>query len=441
MLEVLPATTTPPATIPPEATTIVDNLERGSQLLAEARDDYTRLHIRDGAKAAMAAARVLGLQEVVVNASLLICRAERAIAEENAAIPPHASGAMRSASKGNTYFENPDKPVISTSSLSRMRAAHLDIQPDEYEAIEAEAIRRLEPLTRKHLAAIAQQRRLQAKAPDATRLRALQYIGGKNGSQMTGPWIRSLLPYHPRWTYCEPYFGMGSILLNRPKANTEIANDLNARLFNWWTVLQKQGEELKHIIRNTIWHKLVYDYAKRHIDDPAHTDLERAVLYHILIDMSIMRNDLKSGFFLRYQPSSTRGVGRWPESRWDSLIDRIKDVQFDCRDAADVLKRTALEPNIIVYCDPPYPSADQSLYLHQDIDQPAISELLRQQQGLVAISGQEGDAWGDLLPDWHTSVKDGVARLTPTGDGSHYRHQRTEMLWTNYDPHNIPSLE
>ena len=72
-----------PAPISPEAQAIIDKVDQASELLERATNDYERLYVRDRVKAVLAAAEVLKLDDVVKRASVMVQRAERAIAKAN----------------------------------------------------------------------------------------------------------------------------------------------------------------------------------------------------------------------------------------------------------------------------------------------------------------------------------------------------------------------
>ena len=125
-----------------EAQSIAHKIERAKTLLAEARTDYERMDIRDQARAAMAAATILGLREVAVAASWLVARAERAIAQAN---PPRT---------GNRYTEKVDiTPGVISKTLSDMRHAHAPYTDEQFDEMEATALADPDaiPITRKAL--------------------------------------------------------------------------------------------------------------------------------------------------------------------------------------------------------------------------------------------------------------------------------------------------
>ena len=264
-------------------------------------------------------------------------------------------------------------------------------------------------------------------------LHALAWVGGKSAhaNQGTGPWVASLLPDDTRVTYIEPFAGMLGVLLQRPKANTELVNDTNDRLVNWWRCLRDRPDELLRLVRHTPHARDEFEHAVDHLDDPALSPVVRAAHFTTVIRQSIRSSD-------RVERSSWRrhlrvGACGTPVRNAATLSDqlaavaeRICDVQVENIDAVALLERVADLERVVVYCDPPYPTANQTLY-EKSVDFAALADVLKAQTGRVAVSGY-GKEWDHL--GWrrhtHETVRHtpGVAEMSP----------RTEVLWTNYDP-------
>lgn len=69
-------------------------------------------------------------------------------------------------------------------------------------------------------------------------------------------WIISHFPEHH--TYVEPFGGAASVLLNKPPAPVEIYNDVNQRLFNFFSVLRSQPEELIRALSLTLYSQVEF---------------------------------------------------------------------------------------------------------------------------------------------------------------------------------------
>ena len=157
------APTPAPATISPQAQAIIDKVDRASQMLARATHDYERLYVRDQAQAALVAARVLKLDDIVKQASVMVQRAERAIAKAN---PPKHSGRRPAGSAQD------DKPALAPHTVQKMRQAHQEISDENFEAKVKQTLTNPEapPLTRDALLKESrEQRRTEQQAAEAAR--------------------------------------------------------------------------------------------------------------------------------------------------------------------------------------------------------------------------------------------------------------------------------
>ena len=125
--------------------TIPSQLDRAHTALARASTDFERLTIRDQAKAYQAAAEILNRRDIQVQASVLVQRAERAIAKANPPLPrggPPDRG--KQVSPGGTIAK-----------LRDMRAVHSKLTDAQFEARTVQAIELEAPLTRQSLKAPA----------------------------------------------------------------------------------------------------------------------------------------------------------------------------------------------------------------------------------------------------------------------------------------------
>ena len=113
-----------PAPISPEAQAIIAKVDQASVMLKQATNDYERLYVRDRVKAVLAAAEVLKLDDVVKRASVMVQRAERAIAKAN---PPQPG------KRTDLEPVAPGAIGLSTGTLSKMRTAHDAFTDDEFE--------------------------------------------------------------------------------------------------------------------------------------------------------------------------------------------------------------------------------------------------------------------------------------------------------------------
>ena len=263
-----------------------------------------------------------------------------------------------------------------------------------------------------------------------TALAGLPYYGGKSprSSNQIGAWILKLLPSAEyRQTYVEPFAGMLGILLNRPKVETEIVNDSSEHIVHLWRSIRDYPQEMEHCFRNTLISESEFNRAVKELDES--TGIDRALNTAIIIALSINNNLYNaSSFKTWYQSGQGRGRLYKLSETMPALHQRIKDVQFFCRDALSILDRTKNSERCIIYCDPPYKGSDLRAYGTNELDFDAFKDLLRIQKGRVAVSSY-GDFYDDL-EGWHRHEK--KTRITVIGKDD--ACGRTEVLWTNYDP-------
>ena len=272
-------------------------------------------------------------------------------------------------------------------------------------------------------------------------LAGLPYYGGKSGAggQRVGGWIASLLPWAYDQIYIEPFCGMLGVLLQRDRCQTEVANDLNRNVVNWWLAVRDQPEEMAYRLAHTPLSRALFaEYATTltaapPIEMAAMPDVERALRWHVIVTQSLHKGDNNPSPG-RWELRLTRHIQRWPEARVQPLADRLRRVAFECSDALTILERSADVPNAVVYCDPPYRSTNTSAYHQTAVDWARLADLLQAQRGQAAISGA-GDEWDDL--GWQRHEQHLPKPVDVLGQ---QRPRRTEVLWTNFEPSARPEV-
>lgn len=260
-------------------------------------------------------------------------------------------------------------------------------------------------------------------------LSALPYYGGKSANAHgygTGRWINSLLPTERDVLYCEPCYGFGGVHLPRPPSKLELVNDINDRIANWWWTVQDEREELGRLVETTPFSRRFYEWGLENLDNPSLPNVKRAQALFIVLIQSLMHADGNShgGWACIWNPKL--GMHRfWTADDICRLNRRMRKVQVECKDASEILERTAGVEQSIIYFDPPYPSIKNSSYRFSDVDVGGVTELLLVQKGKVAVSGY-GDEWDHL--GWRR-----VERRTTRFNVVHGVDARTEVLWMNYE--------
>lgn len=260
----------------------------------------------------------------------------------------------------------------------------------------------------------------------------LPYYGGKQ-AQGKAKWIASLLPWEKNSVYVEPFGGMMSVLLHRQPVKTEIYNDIDGDVVNWWTVLRHNRDEFAKAVECIPHSREMFEWACSNYKNQCLSSFDRALAFHTVCLQSIYMRKNKLQWRLFFSPN-VGSMGRWRSERVELLAERIWKVQLDNRPADFLLNKLSDNSVATVYCDPPYDKVDNTPYDCEDLDVDLFSDIFNCQKGNVAISGY-GDTWDHL--GWERHEKKAIVTLQ--GEFAYRKSpKRTEVLWTNY---NVPEKE
>ena len=259
------------------------------------------------------------------------------------------------------------------------------------------------------------------------KLGALPYYGGKHPRRL-GRWIAPHLP--AARVYVEPFAGMLGVLLSRPPADIEMASDANGRVVNWWRQIRDAPREFGHLVEYTPRHRDVFEQAWDQVDDPALSDLERALAFHVIIEQGFTHGDnsLHKGWSVNKR--SEKCMGRFDCEDVQRLHRRIRLVMFETRDAFAILERWRDVEDCLIYCDPPYGDGVRT-DAYAVFDAPCrerFCEALLAHAGYVAVSGL-GSEWDAL--GWRKITRTIDVAASNVGPQAQ-RNRNREALWMNY---------
>jgi DNA adenine methylase len=285
---------------------------------------------------------------------------------------------------------------------------------------------------------IPSNRRLIGRASERrSKMIAFGYYGGKFSHL---DFILPLLPTHFTH-YCEVFGGSAAVLINRPPAQVETYNDLDGEVVNFFQCLRDDGDDLVRLISLTPFSRA--ELVRALTPATGITTLERARRFFV------RARQTRTGL------AQTSSEGRWAHcvltsraemagavSRWlgsveglPEIVQRLQRVQIENAPAHEIILRYD-SPDTLFYCDPPYPHearGDSKAYGYEmtDADHERLSRVLHKVRGAVALSGYRCALMDRLYANWHRIDAD--TRLCNSSKG-----ERTESLWTNYDPATAP---
>jgi DNA adenine methylase len=267
----------------------------------------------------------------------------------------------------------------------------------------------------------------------------LKWHGGKH--YLAGR-IVALMPPHTH--YVEPYAGGLAVLLAKsPDGISEVVNDVDGRLTNFWKVLQDEAmfATFHRLAEATPFSELEWQRA-RNAGAALHKPLNRsemiqeATAFFVLCRQSLAGR-MKS--FASLSRSRTRRNMNEQASAWITAVDglpavhaRLRRVVVLDRPAVQVL-RTEDSDHTIFYLDPPYLKETRSVpdvygfEMSRD-DHCELLDVVRIVHGKVMLSGYPSTLYDDALADWNRHTFD----LPNNAAAGKSKARETEVLWCNF---------
>jgi DNA adenine methylase len=260
----------------------------------------------------------------------------------------------------------------------------------------------------------------------------IKWHGGKT---YLAPWIVSYFPPHVH--YVEAYFGGGAVLFRKPFDNSsEVVNDLNGELTNFWDVLRcpDRFESLQRMLVATPFSEVVY---QRAVAMNGGTDVQRAWSFFVQYRQS--RQGLGNDFATLVRNRTRRRMNDNVSAYWSAIEglpeahERLKRVVILNRQAIDVI--TSQDgPNTLFYLDPPYLHETRTTtadYSHEmtPTDHAELLDCLTRIRGKFLLSGYPSKLYAEAEQQngWlrHEKVIDNKS------SGSKTKERKVECLWTN----------
>ncbi len=183
----------------------------------------------------------------------------------------------------------------------------------------------------------------------------ITYYGGK---QMMLKYILPFIPTHQ--LYCEPFFGGGSVLFAKEKAATEVVNDLNGELINFFQVVKKHFSELQKEIQATLHSRELYKKAMVVYENPdMFSNVKRAWAFWVVTNQGFASRIGSWGF--GKDDSKEAALKSKRDNFVSEYSERLEKVQLENNDAVKVLERCN-DKTAFAYCDPPYIGSDMGHY-------------------------------------------------------------------------------
>jgi DNA adenine methylase len=277
---------------------------------------------------------------------------------------------------------------------------------------------------------IATEKALKAK-PDSAPA-PFAYYGAK---QRLATQIVASLPPHNAWV--EAFCGSAALTLAKSAAPIEVINDLNGQIVNLFRQLRNHSSALCKAVALTPYAAEEFD--KSHNVKRKAKPLERARQFLVRTMMTVNGtvDGTRSGFSFSQsycREGREARVNRWYNlpDRLEEIVDRLRHVRIEKRDARELLGMFSDRPATLVYLDPPYFTKRDHGYVIDANDHDFHKELLEiclQSRCMVLLSGYDNDLYQQMLVKGDGWTKKQIQTHTRDTTGKDYA--RTEVLWMN----------
>lgn len=260
----------------------------------------------------------------------------------------------------------------------------------------------------------------------------ITYYGGK---QMLLKYILPLIPTHK--LYCEPFFGGGAVLFAKSPSETEVVNDINGELVNFFQVVKKQFPELQKEIQATPHSRELYKQAMVVYSNPQlFTAVKRAWAVWVTTNQGFASMIGSWGFGKDDSKEASLKVKR--ENFEKTYSDRLAKVQLENNDALKVLARCDTK-DAFAYCDPPYIGSDMGHYKgYTEAEYKNLLDALSKFKGKFLLSSYPSPILNSYIKKYKWRVQKIVKAVAVT---KHTDKQKTEMLVMNYTTDNLNGLK
>lgn len=253
----------------------------------------------------------------------------------------------------------------------------------------------------------------------------ITYYGGK---QTLVKYLLELLPAHH--LYCEPFFGGGALFFAKPPSETEVINDLNGEVINFFKVTQTRFKELEREIKSTLHSRELYKKAMVVYQHPDLFDeVKRAWALWTLANQGFAGQLTSWGF--GKDNSKEASLANKRDAFTAPYAERLKKVQIECNDALKVIDRCDSKDTFF-YCDPPYFNSDMGHYKgYSREDYLRLLDKLSKIKGKFLLSSYPSDELKRYVSKhkWHLQSIQKYVAVTKRTD-----KKKTEVMVFNYDP-------
>lgn len=249
-------------------------------------------------------------------------------------------------------------------------------------------------------------------------------------------WVMSFFP--PHRIYVEPFGGAAGVLIQKPRAYSEVYNDIDGDVVNLFRVIRDPAQcaHLIHDLVTTPYARAEFDLAWESHPDPVE-QARRLVIRAMMGFGSAGATKGSTGFRIDTKREYETAQHTWmlyPDNL-ARVCRRLSGVLIENRPAVDVMVAHDT-PETLFFVDPPYVHATRTrmavggvsrAYRHElsDIDHAALLDAVSGLRGMVVLSGYPTEIYDEMLPGW--ARRSTRSRIS----GGRGTKVREEVVWIN----------
>ncbi len=257
----------------------------------------------------------------------------------------------------------------------------------------------------------------------------ISYYGGKQNLITT---ILPLIPNHE--TYVEPFVGGGAIFWAKRPSPTEVINDYNRELINFYECVQNEFVELEKLIRISLHSRSLHNDATVIYNNPhLFSRLKRAWAVWVLSAQSFSSMLDGSWGYDRLKGTTSKKIRKKREAFTEDLSIRMQNVQIECTDALRII-HSRDHSEAFHYCDPPYFNSDCGHYDgYTKDDFEALLKLLSKVEGKFLLSSYPSEILNEYTTSHNWSQKKLEQSISVANGTGKPGKKKIEVLTANYD--------
>ena len=267
----------------------------------------------------------------------------------------------------------------------------------------------------------------------------LRYPGGKSRALSK---LFQFIPDLKDYTeFREPFLGGGSVAIEIGKRYPHIdiwVNDLYEPLYNFWKVLQSDGQKLRDILiqlkqrhSDPASAKQLFLDAKDYLAKPVGNSIDRAVSFYVVNKCSFSGLTESSAFSKQASESnfSVNGIEKLPE--YSLMIKKWKITNLSYE------HMLSDEEETYIYLDPPY-EIKSNLYgrkgdMHKGFDHDEFATICDKSTSPILISYNSSQLIRDRFDGWTVAEFAHTYTMRSTGCYNKEQASRKELVLMNYE--------